>query len=136
MGACNIFGAKVNPGIYRCQSCHLLFTLESDKEEHQKQTGHSSYQEQRLENLARRGHISETIRILESAMGGISKMKLMYSAYVTYSNVKQYVNLLVLNGLLEYDSLDNIYRTTEKGTNFLNTYKQICRRHKHDLQDL
>jgi predicted transcriptional regulator len=80
-----------------------------------------------------RNHISETIRILESSIGGITKTKLMYSAYVSYSKVNQYVNLLILSGLLEYDSLDYVYRTTDKGISFLNTYKQIRRLHIHDL---
>ncbi|AFU59733.1 hypothetical protein Ngar_c28130 [Candidatus Nitrososphaera gargensis Ga9.2] len=66
-------------------------------------------------------------------MGGISKTKLMYNTYVSYSKLKQHVNLLILSGLLEYDSIDHVYRTTEKGINFLNTYKQIRRLHIHDF---
>lgn len=127
----------MNAVIHECDSCHLLFTLESDKEEHKKLTGHSSYREHRLgSNNTVGGHISETVRILESAIGGISRTKLMYSTYVSYSKLEQYANLLILSGLLEYDNLDAVYRTTDKGINFLNTYKQIQRLHMNNFHDV
>jgi len=40
--------------------------------------------------------------------------------------------MLLLSGHLEHDNLDFVFRTTEKGTNFLNTIKQIHRLSSQD----
>jgi predicted transcriptional regulator len=118
--------------IYECENCHLLFTLKSDKEEHKKQTGHLIYDEHRLIHERRRRFLDEIFRILKSAIGGVTKTHLMYKAYIPYEKLSQYLNLLLLSGFIEYDRLDSVFRTTEKGITFLNTLKQL---HKLSLRD-
>lgn len=49
----------------------------------------------------------------------------MYDAFLTYSQLKEYLILLVENGLLEHDEVGRTYKTTEKGLKFLNIYEQM-----------
>jgi len=63
--------------------------------------------------------------ILESADGGLTKTKIMYKAYLSYAQLKEYLSVLLENGLLEYEEGRAIYMTTPKGIQFLKTYKQI-----------
>lgn len=46
----------------------------------------------------------------------------MYNAFVSYSELKEYLAILTGNGFLEYDSRLQAYRTTEKGLIFLRAY--------------
>lgn len=64
-------------------------------------------------------------QILEAANGGSSKTKIMYKAYLSYAQLKEYLAVLVENGLLEVEKATNTYRTTAKGLQFLRTYSQI-----------
>jgi predicted transcriptional regulator len=64
-------------------------------------------------------------QILEVANGGTSKTKIMYGAYLSYAQLKEYLAVLTENGLIEYQPDDQRYRTTEKGLRFLKTYSQI-----------
>jgi len=64
-------------------------------------------------------------QMLEAANGGASKTKIMYSAYLSYAQLKEYLTVLVEGGLLEYQPGEQKYRTTEKGIKFLGTYSQI-----------
>jgi len=45
--------------------------------------------------------------------GGATKTKLMYKAYLSFNQLREYLTLLVENGLIEYE-LGQTYRTTEK----------------------
>jgi predicted transcriptional regulator len=58
-------------------------------------------------------------RILESATGGATKTKIMYKAFLSYAQLKEYLAVLEENGLLEYDKSEQTFKTTEKGTRFL-----------------
>ena len=57
--------------------------------------------------------------ILDAANGGASKTRIMYAAYLSYSQLKGYLSTLVQNGLLEYVDGEHKYRTTEKGILFM-----------------
>ena len=50
--------------------------------------------------------------------GGATKTKLMYKAYLSFNQLREYLALLVENGLIEYEG-DQTYRTTEKGMRVL-----------------
>ena len=63
--------------------------------------------------------------ILEAANGGSTKTKIMYKAYLSYAQLKEYLSILVGNGLLEYSEGELKYKTTEKGLRFMKTYSEI-----------
>jgi predicted transcriptional regulator len=58
-------------------------------------------------------------RVLESATGGTTKTKIMYRAFLSYAQLKEYLTVLEENGLLSYDKGEQIYKTTQKGMRFL-----------------
>lgn len=62
--------------------------------------------------------------ILDAANGGTTKTKIMYKAFLSYSQLKEYLLLLVENDLL-LNEVDGSYRTTEKGIKFLATTRQL-----------
>jgi len=59
-------------------------------------------------------------RILESATGGTTKTKIMYKAFLSYAQLKEYLTVLEENGLLSYDKGEQVFKTTQKGLHFLN----------------
>ena len=63
--------------------------------------------------------------MLEAANGGVTKTKIMYKAFLSYSQLREYLSVLVGNNLLEYVEGHEIYRTTEKGLNFLKMHNEI-----------
>jgi predicted transcriptional regulator len=66
-----------------------------------------------------------TSQILEAAVGGTTKTKIMYKAFISYAQLKEYLEALEVNGLLEYQQSEELYRTTAKGKKFLDIYSQM-----------
>ena len=64
-------------------------------------------------------------RILEAANGGTTKTKIMYRAFLSYAQLKEYLAILLANNLLRFDANTQIYQTTEKGVKFLRLYNQM-----------
>ena len=63
--------------------------------------------------------------ILDAANGGTSKTKTMYTAFLSFGQLKEYLSILIENNLIEYLEGANRYKTTEKGLNFLKMHNQI-----------
>ena len=64
--------------------------------------------------------------ILEAANGGgANKSKLMYKAFLSFAQLKEYVTLLLENGLLGYEEGNHFYRTTDKGMRLLQIYNRM-----------
>ena len=63
--------------------------------------------------------------ILDSANGGASKTKIMYKAYLSYNQLKEYLSLLIENNLIEYLDGTRTFKTTEKGLNYLKMHNEI-----------
>jgi predicted transcriptional regulator len=57
-------------------------------------------------------------QILESANGGATKTRIMYRAFLSYAQLKEYLEMLISNGLLSND-VAGVYKTTSKGLRFL-----------------
>jgi predicted transcriptional regulator len=65
--------------------------------------------------------------ILDAANGGggETKTKIMYFAFLSYNQVKEYLSLLIANNLIEYLDGANKFKTTEKGLNYLKMHNEI-----------
>jgi predicted transcriptional regulator len=65
--------------------------------------------------------------ILDAANGGggATKTKIMYRAYLSFTQMKEYVRVLTENNLLRYDVYTQTFKITQKGLRFLDTYNQI-----------
>ena len=63
--------------------------------------------------------------ILDASNGGASKTKIMYTAFLSYGQLKGYLFVLVENNLIEYLDGTKTFKTTEKGLNFLKTHNEI-----------
>ena len=63
--------------------------------------------------------------ILEAANGGATKTKIMYKAFLSYAQLKEYLTVLLQNDLLEYEEEAQLFRTTEKGLRLLQIYNQF-----------
>ena len=63
--------------------------------------------------------------ILEAANGGATKTKIMYKAFLSYSQLKEYLSVMIKKNLLEYSDGTKTFRTTEKGLNLLTMHNEI-----------
>jgi predicted transcriptional regulator len=63
--------------------------------------------------------------ILEAANGGATKTKIMYRAFLSYSQVKEYLAMLTQNGLIAHDVEGEMYRTTSNGIKFIESSRQL-----------
>ncbi|MEO9319508.1 MAG: winged helix-turn-helix domain-containing protein [Nitrososphaera sp.] len=64
-------------------------------------------------------------QILQTGNGGTTKTRIMYSAYLSYAQLKEYLSMLTENGLIEHSKPENKYRTTAKGLQFLEAYGKL-----------
>ena len=67
-----------------------------------------------------------TAMILGTARKETTKIKIMYNAYLSYNQLKEYLSILIENNLLEYFEGARTFKTTEKGLNFLKMYKEMA----------
>ena len=63
--------------------------------------------------------------ILDAANGGATKTKIMYAAFLSYAQLKEYLSILIDNNLIEYSNGTQPFKTTEKGLNCLKMYREI-----------
>jgi predicted transcriptional regulator len=63
--------------------------------------------------------------ILDSANGRATKTKIMYKAFLSYAQLKEYLSFLIENNLIEYLNGTQTYKTTEKGLNYLKKHNEI-----------
>ena len=67
------------------------------------------------------------VSMLEAARLGKTKTKIMYSSFLSSHQLRTYLELVVSNGLLAYDSTKGQYRTTERGLRLLDLYDNVGR---------
>ena len=63
--------------------------------------------------------------ILDSANGGATKTKIMYTAFLSYNQLNEYLTSLIENNLIEYLDGTHKFKTTEKGLFFLKIHNEI-----------
>jgi len=72
-----------------------------------------------------RGRTEIVATMLEAAKGKATKTKIMYSAFLSYSQLKEHLSVLIENNLIEYLDGNRTFKTTEKGLNFLKVHNEI-----------
>jgi predicted transcriptional regulator len=72
-----------------------------------------------------RNEIMNQILGAANSSGGITLTRIMYKAYLSNTQLKEYLKHLIDNDLLYYDSIMRKFKTTERGLEFLQTYNQI-----------
>ncbi len=63
--------------------------------------------------------------ILDSISGGATKTKIMYKAYLSYAQLKEYLAYMQENGLVRYEEGTQLYKITEKGMKVMHLYEEI-----------
>jgi predicted transcriptional regulator len=63
--------------------------------------------------------------MLEAANGGATKTRIMYKAFLSYGQLREYLSVLIENNLIEYLEGIQRYKTTEKGLNLLKMHNEI-----------
>ena len=64
--------------------------------------------------------------ILENSREGENITSIMYMTRLSYGHIKEYLTMLTEGGLLAYEHGPKVsYRTTEKGIEYLETYRQL-----------
>ena len=64
--------------------------------------------------------------VLEAANGGATKTRIMYKAFLSFAQLREYLSLLLENNLLEYLEGTKTYKTTEKGFKLLKMHNEIA----------
>jgi len=85
-----------------------------------------------MEALDRRRDRHDIVaEILNYAKGGKIKTHIMYKAKLSYSQINEYLNLLIEKGFMESMTIKRrtqthkMYRTTKKGIEFLNRLESM-----------
>jgi predicted transcriptional regulator len=56
---------------------------------------------------------------------GATKTRIMYAAYLSYAQIKEYLVFLLSKDMLKYDKLTRIYSMTEKSVRFIQAYDRL-----------
>lgn len=57
--------------------------------------------------------------------GKATSTKIMYKAYLSYTQLKEYLDLLLRNDLIRYQESKRTFIITDKGMNLLELYNQL-----------
>jgi predicted transcriptional regulator len=63
--------------------------------------------------------------ILHSIDSGATKTHIMYRAYLSYSQLREYLKLLQNRDLIRYEEGSQLFHLTERGLRFINVYEEI-----------
>jgi predicted transcriptional regulator len=66
-----------------------------------------------------------SMRLDSSANRGATKTKIMYNAFLSYNQLREYPSVLIENNLIEYLGGTHKFKTTEKGLNYLKINEEI-----------
>jgi len=78
-----------------------------------------------MKNREYRRSIDIIADILRICKKGSKKTRTMYLANLSFEQLKKYLELLINKKLLEYDSIEKKYKTTNKGLEFLRVYFDV-----------
>ena len=63
--------------------------------------------------------------ILQAAINGATKTRIMYGAYLSYAQVKEYLSFLIEKDLIRREEGTGVYKLTQKGVQLLRVYEDI-----------
>ena len=72
-----------------------------------------------------RSEIVYQILVRSKELQGVTKTRIMYKSYLSFTQLREYLKLLVDNGLLEHIPGSNAYRTSEKGLKIIEVYGKM-----------
>jgi predicted transcriptional regulator len=77
--------------------------------------------------MKNRSKIEIIADILENIMNdsNISSSKIMYKSFLSYYQLKEYIPLLLQNGLIKHGNKERTFIITNKGTHFLEMYNRL-----------
>src|SRR5438445_6894191 len=75
--------------------------------------------------LKYRSRVDIVAAMLQSAIGGATKTKLMYSAFLSHSQVEEYLEFLRAKRLISFIADKKRYVPTDRGIQFLKMYGEI-----------
>ena len=75
--------------------------------------------------MRNRSRIEIIGQILEAANGCSSMSQIMYKAFLSHTQVKEYSKTIHDNGFIRYEFTSQTYKITKKGMRFLQLYNQI-----------
>jgi predicted transcriptional regulator len=71
--------------------------------------------------------------ILEASRDGAQKTRIMFKAYLSYAQLKEYLEVMTANDLLTYELGRKEYKTTEKGSRFLRLHDELTNLGKNEI---
>jgi predicted transcriptional regulator len=74
-----------------------------------------------------RNRIDIIAQLLDAASSPTTKTKMMYKAMLSYVQLKEYLQMLTENDLIEYDKPDQSFTTTDKGFQFMERYEDLSK---------
>jgi predicted transcriptional regulator len=63
--------------------------------------------------------------LLKSIGSGATKTHIMYGAYLSYTQLQEYLTLLQDTGLIRFDQKSGVFILTERATDFMTAYEEI-----------
>ena len=63
--------------------------------------------------------------ILQSAINGATKTRIMYGAYLSYGQVQEYLSFLMEKDLIRREEGSGLYKLTQRGVHLLHVYENI-----------
>jgi predicted transcriptional regulator len=77
--------------------------------------------------MKNRTHHDILAKVLQTAKGtdGIAKTRIMYGAYLSSSQLKEYIAYCQGHGLVSYDAGKRVYKTTNKGIRLLEIFEKM-----------
>jgi predicted transcriptional regulator len=77
--------------------------------------------------MANRSRTEIVSMILDAANEGVTtKTKIMYTAFLSYNQLNEYLSILIENNLIEYLDGTKTFKTTEKGLNLLKIHNEMA----------
>jgi predicted transcriptional regulator len=75
--------------------------------------------------MKNRSRLEIAAKILDVAQSGSIKTRIMYDCFLSFPQLREYLELLEGNGALDYVEEERKYYTTKLGLRFLRAYKEM-----------